>query len=217
MMERAEFAPPTKSTFSDFFLVISIMGLTLRSLRGGQRMHPRYTARGQHLWPYYECPRQNLDGGRLACQHISGNAIDDAVGELLLISVTPVALEVALAVQDEIRKRLEEADRLRQAQVERARYEARLAQTRYMKVDPTNRLVAATLETEWNTKLRLLAEAEQEYQRQRQSDHLVLNDAQSGQILALATNFRQVWQNPALPHRERKRMIRLLIEDVTVV
>ena len=80
-----------------------------------------------------------------------------------------------------------------------------------------NRLVADTLETEWNSKLRLLAEAEQEYQRQRQSDHLVLNDAQTGQIVALATNFGQVWQNPALPHRERKRMVHLLIEDVTVV
>jgi hypothetical protein len=83
--------------------------------------------------------------------------------------------------------------------------------------DPGNRLVADTLETEWNNKLRLLAEAEQEYQRRRQSDHLVLNDVQTGQILALATNFRQVWHNPALPHRERKRMLRLLIEDVTVV
>jgi DNA invertase Pin-like site-specific DNA recombinase len=183
----------------------------------GQRMHPRYTARGQHLWPYYQCPRQDLDGGRLACQHISGKAIDEAVGELLLTSVTPAALEVALAVQEEIHKRLEEADRLRKAQVERARYEASLAQRRYMKVDPGNRLVADTLETEWNNKLRLLAEAEQEYQRRRQSDHLVLNDVQTGQILALATNFRQVWHNPALPHRERKRMLRLLIEDVTVV
>lgn len=72
-----------------------------------------------------------------------------------------------------------------------------------MKVDPADRLVADTLETEWNNKLRLLAEAEQEYQRQRQSDRLVLNDTQTGQIVALATNFRQVWQNPALPHRER--------------
>ena len=183
----------------------------------GQRMHPRYTARSAHLWPYYLCPRQDLDGGRLACQHISGKAIDDAVGELLLTSVTPVALEVALAVQDEISKRLQEADRLRQAQVERARYEASLAQRRYMKVDPGNRLVADTLETEWNNKLRLLAQAEQEYQRQRQRDHLVLNDTQNGNILALATNFRQVWRNTALPHRERKRMVRLLIEDVTVV
>ena len=183
----------------------------------GQRMHPRYTARSQHLWPYYLCPRQDLDDGRLSCQHISGKAVDDAVGELLLTSVSPVALKVALTVQDEIRRRLEEADRLRQAQVERARYEASLAQRRYMKLDPSNRLVANTLETEWNTKLRLLAEAEQNYQRQRQSDHLGLNDAQNGQILALATNFRQVWQNPALPHRERKRMVRLLIDDVTVI
>jgi len=83
--------------------------------------------------------------------------------------------------------------------------------------EPANRLVADTLETEWNSRLRLLAEAEQNYQRQRQSDQLVLNDTQSAQILALATNFRQVWHNPALPHRERKRMVRLLIEDVTVV
>ncbi len=183
----------------------------------GQRMHPRYTARGKQLWPYYLCPRPDLDGGRMDCQHISGKALDDTVGELLLSSVSPVTLEIALAVQDEIQKRIEEADRLRQAQVERARYEASLAQRRYMKVDPGNRLVADTLETEWNSKLRLLAEAEQEYQRQRQSDHLVLTDTQTAQIVALATNFRQVWQNPALPYRERKRMVRLLIEDVTVV
>jgi hypothetical protein len=83
--------------------------------------------------------------------------------------------------------------------------------------DPANRLVADTLETEWNSKLRLLAEAEQQYQRQRQADNLVLNNTQNEQILALATNFRQVWNNPVLPHRERKRMVRLLIEDVTVV
>ena len=144
-------------------------------------MQPRYTARSQQLWPYYLCPRQDLDGGRLDCQHISGKTLDDTIGELLLSSVTPVALEVALAVQDEIQKRIEDADRLRQAQVERARYEASLAQRRYMKVDPANRLVADTLETEWNSKLRLLAEAEQAYRRQSQSDHLVLNDVQTAQ------------------------------------
>jgi DNA invertase Pin-like site-specific DNA recombinase len=183
----------------------------------GQRMHPRYTARGPHLWPYYLCPRQDLESGPLSCQHISGKAIDDAVGELPLTSVNPVALQVALAVQAEIQQRLEDADRLRKAQVERARYEAALAQRRYMKVDPANRLVADTLETEWNSKLRLLAEAEQQYQRQRQAENLVLNNTQNEQILALATNFRQVWNNPVLPNRERKRMVRLLIEDVTVV
>jgi hypothetical protein len=83
--------------------------------------------------------------------------------------------------------------------------------------DPDNRLVADTLEKEWNQKLRLLAEAEQEYKRQSQSDHIALNEAQTEQIRGLATNFRLIWQNPALPHRERKRMVRLLIEDVTVV
>ena len=75
-------------------------------------------------------------------------------------AVTPVALEVSLAVQQELLTRLEEVDRLRMKQVERARYEANLAQRRYMQVQPENRLVADTLEAEWNHKLHLLAEAQ---------------------------------------------------------
>jgi hypothetical protein len=74
-----------------------------------------------------------------------GADIDRAIGELLVESVSPLALEVALSVQDELAARADEAERLRRQQVDRARYEAELAQRRYLRVDPDNRLVAVTL------------------------------------------------------------------------
>jgi hypothetical protein len=88
------------------------------------------------LQPNYVCQRYGIEHGEPVCQSIPGSGIDQTVSELLIASVTPVALEVALSVQQELQTRVEEADRLRQAQVERARYEADLARRRYMQVDP---------------------------------------------------------------------------------
>lgn len=193
-----------------------LQGLVLCGLCG-QRMQPRYTARRRHLWPYYVCPRQDIAGGRLTCQHIPGHAVDQAVSTLLIATVTPVALELSLAVQQQVQERIEQTDSLRKAQVERARYEAQLARRRYLQVDPDNRLVAGTLEADWNQKLHVLAEAEQEYERQRRADRLCVDEQQRQRVLSLAQDFRQLWQDPSLPQRERKRIARLLIEDVTLI
>jgi hypothetical protein len=130
--------------------------------------------------------------------------------------VTPLALEVALQVQNEIQNRLAEAERLRQQQVQRTQYEAERAQVRYMRVDPNNRLVADTLETQWNEKLRLLAQAKEQCQSQQRLDALQLTQEHRAKILALASDFPRVWQDPKTPDRERKRMARLLLEDVTL-
>ena len=108
-------------------------------------------------------------------------------------------------------------DQLRRKQVERARYEADLAQRRYMHVDPANRLVADTLEAEWNSKLRALREAQEEYERLHQADHLTIDEAQRPRIAALASDFPRLWQDPRTPDREKKRMVRLLLEDVTLL
>jgi hypothetical protein len=131
--------------------------------------------------------------------------------------MTPVALDLALAVQQELESRLEEVDRLRHKQVERARYEADAAQRRYLLVDPANRLVADVLEAEWNTKLRALAQAQEEYERQRRTDEAYLDDSKRERISALASDFPHLWRDPKTPDRERKRMVRLLVEDVTLV
>ncbi len=183
--------------------------------RCGRRMTVRYhTFRGQR-YPEYRCDRPRRS--EPACQTIQGRQIDKCVGDLLVEAVTPMTLEVALSVKQELQARIEEADRLRMLNVERARHEAELARRRYVRVDPDNRLVADHLEAEWNQKLRALRQAQDEYERQRQADRGVITDEQRAHIMALATDFPRLWKDPNTPHRERKRMVRLIIEDVTLI
>ena len=185
--------------------------------RCGKRMTVRYHSRHGHLVPDYLCQREGIEHGEPVCQHVPGAAIDEKVGELLVEALTPVTIDVALAVQGELQTRLEEADRLRQQQVERARYEAELARRRYLRVDPDNRLVADSLEADWNSKLKLVAEAQESCDRQRSEDRKLVDEQRRAAILALSTAFPQLWRDPATPDRERKRMVRLLLEDVTLV
>lgn len=185
--------------------------------RCGARMTVRYHRRHGRLWPEYVCQREGVEYAGPPCQRVPGAGIDEAIGELLVQAVSPFTLDIALAVQQELQRRLEEADRLRHKQVERAQYEADLARRRYMRVDPDNRLVADSLEAEWNNKLRILAEVRQECEHQREQDRQVLSEEQRAAIRALATDFPALWRDPKTPDRERKRMIRLLLEDITVV
>ena len=185
----------------------------------GRRMtlHYRYRKRDDRLVPRYECVREQGQWGTSRCQHITGDGVDDAVGKLLMESVTPLTLEVALNVQRELQKRFEEADRIRRQQVERTQYEANLAHRRYMQVDPENRLVVGTLENQWNEKLCALEKAKEEYERLYRENHAVMDKNKEEEILALATDFPRLWQNPNVSDKQRKRMVRLLIEDVTLL
>ena len=184
----------------------------------GSRMHVHYNVRrGGQLITNYVCFGRGRLFGDASCQNVLGTEVDAAVGKLLVEAVTPMALELALAVQQEIQSRLDEADRLRHRQVERAQYEADQARHRYMLVDPANRLVADSLEADWNARLRALAVAQEEYQRQRTADRLAVDGEERKRILALATDFPAAWRDPKTPHRERKRMLALLVEDVTLL
>ena len=183
----------------------------------GRRMTLRYYTRNNQLHPTYLCQVEGIRNGNPICQSIPGDEIDEAVGKLVLNTLTPLSLEVALAVQQELSARVEEAERLRLKQVERARYEAKLAQHRYMQVDPDNRLVADALEADWNEKLRALAQAQEEYKRQCQADRMFIGEQERAQIISLAADFPKLWNNPKTSNRERKRMLRLLVEDVTLI
>ena len=184
----------------------------------GSRMSVAYHQHKRGLEPDYTCPgRSEAERAeRGYCHRVAGASIDRAIGDLLIAVVSPLALEVALSVQQELQARWQETDRLRRMQVDRARYEVDLARRRFLRVDPDHRLVASSLEAEWNEKLRLLADAEQTYERQSQADRSASSDHQRAQVVALATDFSKLWHDPKTPDRERKRMVRLLIEDVTV-
>jgi hypothetical protein len=167
--------------------------------------------------PEYVCQRDGIEHAISICQRVIGDHIDNAVGRLLVESVAPLALEVTLSVQQELQARVEEVDKLRKKQVERARYEADMAQRRYLHVDPANRLVADSLEADWNEKLRALTQAQEQYEQQRRQDRAVIDNQHRACINALASDFPRLWQDPKTPDRERKRMVRLLLADVTLM
>jgi DNA-binding transcriptional regulator YiaG len=165
----------------------------------------------------YMCQRNGIEHGERFCQSIPGTEIDCEIGVVLLEMIKPATLELSLAVQQELQGRLGEADRLRKQQVERIRYEADLARQRFMNVDPNNRLVASTLEAEWNERLRALTDAQEQYEQQRTIDQKVLDDKIKDLVHSLANSFPTIWNDPQTSHRDRKRMVQLLIEDVTLI
>ena len=194
-----------------------LQGLVLCGICGSRMSVQYHSNEGESRVPQYICQRAGIERGEPICQSVRGNAIDRFIGELLIEAITPMALDVTLSVQREVQSRLDEIDRLRHKQVERARYDVDIAQRRYMQVDPANRLVASVLEAEWNSKLRVLTDTQEEYERLRQADHIAVNDDAKSRITALAADFPKLWHDPNTPDRERKRMIRLLIEDVTLI
>ncbi len=182
----------------------------------GRRMTVRYHMRKGRQVPEYLCQSDGIQRARKKCQTIPGANIEQSIGKLLVETVTPITLEVAMQVQVELDTRIEEADTMRRQQVERVRRQADLAKQRFMEADPGNRLVVDVLEAEWNEALRTLHDAQEEYEQRRTQDHHVFDEDQRKQILALATDFPRLWNDPKTPQRERKRMVRLLLEDVTL-
>jgi DNA invertase Pin-like site-specific DNA recombinase len=181
------------------------------------RMTVRYHQSNNQLRPIYVCQHAGIEAARPICQSISGASLDEAVGKLLVAMVTPMTLELALQVQQELESRSVEHDAMRRQEVERARYECDLARRRYMQVDPDNRLVADSLEAEWNEKLRAHEQARERYQEQHDTNAAGITHKQRESIINLAKDFPRLWNDPRTPHRERKRMARLLITDVTVL
>jgi len=184
--------------------------------RCGNRMTVRYHHRRDQQVPTYMCQRDGIENGRPACAAIPGGDLDQAIGQLLITTLTPLAVEAALQVSAELEHRAAEADALRAAHVERARYLADLARRRYLAVDPANRLVAGTLEADWNTALRALSDAQETLDKAREQHTGQLTDAQQDKIARLVTDLPGIWNDPATPQRERKRIARLLLADVTV-
>jgi DNA invertase Pin-like site-specific DNA recombinase len=162
----------------------------------GRHLRVRYrSTRGkQEAW--YICDRAHGTLGDPDCQSIAGSPIDDAIGVLVAEKMTPAAVELALDIRREIEARQQEADRLRSRAVERAQFEADLAQRRFMLVDPGNRLVADTLEAEWNNKLRVLAQAREEREQTRQQNQLILEDAIRQRLVMMTTDFKKLWNDP---------------------
>jgi len=185
--------------------------------RCGRHFRVRYATRRGRQEAWYVCDRGHTARGELNCQSIAGAPIDEAIGSLVADQMTPAAVEMAIEIRHEVEARCEEADQLRCRAMERAQIEADLAQRRFMLVDPSNRLVADTLEREWNEKLRALAETREERERARQQDHVVLDEAVRQRLIAMTTDFCKLWNDADTANRERKRLLAYIIEDATLI
>ena len=200
-----------------------LQGLALCGLCGG-RLSMLYSKarpdRGQRAQVYYTCKQSTQRYGEKACQSIPAEAVDAAdaaVGSFVVAAMNRENIALALAVQEQVRADFAQADAQRALRLERLGYEAELAQRRYYAVDPVNRLVAAPLEAAWNERLRELEEAVRERDERREARDEELSAEQVRRIEELARDFAQVWDAPATDHVDRKRLLRLLVEDATLV
>jgi DNA invertase Pin-like site-specific DNA recombinase len=182
----------------------------------GCRMRVSYHERSHRLEGTYRCDRQTRNVGQSSCQSIGARVVDQTVAELVLRSFTPGSVELAFQIQHELRQRAEAVDLMRKQNLQRLDYEAAAARKRYMQVDPSNRLVADTLEADWNTKLRAVQDAQEDYKRQSETDERMLGEEEKKRIIELATDFPKLWNDAHTSCKDKKRIVRHLIEDVTV-
>jgi uncharacterized protein YndB with AHSA1/START domain len=184
--------------------------------RCGRRVSVRYQGNGG-IYPTYLCNwrrREALDTRDCLC--VRCDHLDDAVTEQVLAAIQPAELQLALAALEELQARDAALGRQWQMRLERADYEAQLAERRYEEVDPANRLVAATLEQRWNEALQRLAELKRQLEQTQREQAWVATPEQKEQVLALARDLPRLWHAPTTEAKDRKRMLRLLIKDITV-
>ena len=180
----------------------------------GRRMSIRYQRDGSVLM--YECHQLHSQLAMRTCQTMRGDRVDQAVVACFLEAIEPAHLEVALAALDQVEARAKQVENQWHRQIERAQYEADLARRRYKAVDPDNRLVARSLEKEWNEKLAEVDKLEREHQLVPKPAALLLTTAQREQIRRLAHDLPAIWHASTTTFVERKQLIRWLIKDVTL-
>lgn len=182
----------------------------------GRRLTIRYRGNGG-IYPLYECNWLKRQGrANRSCMTIPCPALDQAVQRRVLETVDAKTLALALAAHDELSKRDESLTRQWNMRLERVQYEADLAQRRYEEVDPTNRLVAASLEKRWNEALVRVEEVHHQMANFQRQQTRTFTPQQRGQILALAGDFPRLWKFETTSAKDKKRMLRLLVDNITV-
>jgi DNA invertase Pin-like site-specific DNA recombinase len=182
----------------------------------GHALTVRYRGNGG-LYPVYLCSGQRRDARATRdCMTLRCDLLDAAIATKALQALKPAELELALATLQELEMRDQAVLHQWQMRLERAEYEAALAERRYQEVDPSQRLVASTLERRWNDALLSVEDLKKQYADFEQQKARVATPEQKAKVLALAQDLPRLWHAPTTQARDRKRMLRLLIKDITV-
>lgn len=182
----------------------------------GRRLTVRYRGNGG-IYPIYECNWLKREArAKTSCLFLQCPVMDQAVARRILEVITPQHLELAFASHEELEKRDESVTRQWRMRLERAQYEAQLAQRRYEEVDPAHRLVADSLERRWNESLQRVDEVQQQLDEFQSRQTRAFTPEQRAQIQSLATDLPCLWNASSTCAKDRKRILRLLVEDITV-
>lgn len=176
----------------------------------GRHMYVRYS-KGQ---PHYICDYAHMRYGDPVCNRASARLVDGLVAELFLRVVNVGTLELSLTFDDKLRQEVSQIDRGWQQKLQRLDYEAHLARRRYEAVDPDNRLVAHTLETEWNQKLEALEHAREAYATRHATGYELASTLE--QMQQVVTHLRDHWFAENITAQDKKELLRCLIEQVMV-
>jgi DNA invertase Pin-like site-specific DNA recombinase len=194
-----------------------LSGLLHCGLCGGHRMTVRYRISEDAGSHGYTCSWFPVNYGTgEPCQHIAGKALDDYVTAQVLAALAPAALEVSLAAAAQAEAERATMDTLWRQRVERVRYAADRARRQYQLAEPENRLVVRQLEKDWETALAEADRLEHEYQRFRDTRPATLSTAERDAIRLLADRLPAVWNAGSTTIEDRKEILRLVIEKITV-
>jgi len=173
--------------------------------------------RGRNSTPGYYCAGNTISNGRgERCLQIGGRQVDAAVTEAFLAELAPAGLEAALKAAEQLESDHDNVLAQFRREVERAEYEAQRAERRYRAVDPENRLVARGLEADWEKSLRQLEAARAELTRREQQRPRALGPEERAAIRSLGSDLKGVWSAPTTSDRDRKELLRALLEEVII-
>lgn len=182
----------------------------------GRAITVRYQGNGG-IYPTYLCSWKRREGlATKDCLSVRGDLLDNAIRDAVLKALQPAELELALTALKELEQRDQAIMRQWRMRIERAEYEAALAERRYQECDPANRLVAGTLERRWNEALLRVEQITTEAAQFESQKARVATPQQKAKVLALASDLPRLWQAPTTLAKDRKRMLRFLIRDITV-
>ncbi|MBI3892135.1 MAG: recombinase family protein [Candidatus Wallbacteria bacterium] len=185
--------------------------------RCGTRMKTQFQSRKNCIRPRYRCAGiDSRRGSAQGCWPVAATRIDQAVVERFLAAVVPAELELSLRVANEVERQTQELNRQWELKLEQSRFDARHAERRYRAVDPDNRVVARTLENDWNDALVRLQELEASWEEEKRIRHLELTDEDRRRIRKLSGDLPRIWSAATTTPEDRKQLLRLLLSEITL-
>jgi DNA invertase Pin-like site-specific DNA recombinase len=192
----------------------ALLGGLIRCGTCGRRLSVHYRRPGGQA--HYTCDLHSARGGEQTCYGTVAAPVDELVAAQVLRALEPAALELSLQAGEDVAQERDRLDRYRRQECERARHEADRAELCYRAVDPTNRLVARTLEQRWEESLARVRQAEEDYHRFAAQSPPRPTEHDRGRIRALAGDIPSLWSAPGVTAADRKHVIRCLVERVAV-